>query len=109
MDIAPWLRDLGLERYAQAFRDNDVDAKVLPRLTAEDLKEIGITSVGNRRSLLAAIETLRLQTAIPEPEQPAATALQATEPSHEPDRRQMTVMFVDLVGSTERLRRLHTR
>ena len=53
MDIAAWLRMLGLERYEQAFRDNDVDAKVLPHLTAEDLKEIGITSLGHRRSLLA--------------------------------------------------------
>jgi class 3 adenylate cyclase/predicted ATPase len=100
MDIATWLRELGLERYEQAFRDNDVDAKVLPHLTAEDLKEIGITSVGHRRSLLAAIQTLRPETAIPEPEQLVATALPATEPSREAERRQLTVMFVDLVGST---------
>jgi hypothetical protein len=100
MDIATWLRELGLERYEQAFRDNDVDAKVLPQLTAEDLKEIGITSVGHRRSLLAAIETLRPETAIPELEQPSATALPDAEPSREAERRQLTVMFVDLVGST---------
>jgi class 3 adenylate cyclase/tetratricopeptide (TPR) repeat protein len=106
MDIATWLRELGLERYEQAFRDNDVDAKVLPRLTAEDLKEIGISSVGHRRSLLAAIETLRAETAIPEPTQPSATALPATKPSREAERRQLTVMFVDLVGSTELSARL---
>jgi hypothetical protein len=73
MDIAAWLRELGLKRYEQALRDNDVDAKVLPNLTAEDLQEIGITSVGHRRSLLAAIETLR-------PEEPSAIALPAAEP-----------------------------
>ena len=55
MDIGAWLRELGLERYEEAFRDNDVDAKVLPELTAEDLRDIGVTSVGHRRALLAAI------------------------------------------------------
>jgi hypothetical protein len=56
VDIAAWLRELGLERHEDAFRDNDVDAKVLPHLTAEDLMDIGIASVGHRRSLLTAIE-----------------------------------------------------
>jgi hypothetical protein len=46
MDVAAWLRDLGLERYVSAFRDNDIDAEVLPKLTAEDLISIGVTSVG---------------------------------------------------------------
>jgi hypothetical protein len=55
MDIAAWLQGLGLERYVPAFRDNDVDAEVLPELTAEDLISIGVTSVGHRRKLLAAI------------------------------------------------------
>ena len=44
VDIAAWLRELGLERYEQAFRDNEIDAEVLPKLTADDLKDIGITS-----------------------------------------------------------------
>jgi hypothetical protein len=61
-----WLRDLGLERYAQAFRDNDVDAKILPHLSAVDLRDIGITSVGHRRAILAAIEKLG-DTSEPEP------------------------------------------
>jgi len=55
MDIEGWLRSLGVERYYQAFHDNDVDAKVLPELTAEDLIGLGVTSIGNRRKLLAAI------------------------------------------------------
>src|SRR5215510_1344616 len=50
MDVAAWLRDLGLERYVSAFRDNDIDAEVLPKLTAEDLISIGVTSVGHRRN-----------------------------------------------------------
>src|SRR5215467_6131570 len=58
MDVAAWLRDLGLERYVSAFRDNDIDTEVLPKLTAEDLINIGVTSVGHRRKLLDAIATL---------------------------------------------------
>ncbi len=58
MDVAAWLRDLGLERYVSAFRDNDIDAEVLPKLTAEDLISIGVTSVGHRRKLLDAIAGL---------------------------------------------------
>ena len=61
MDIAIWLRDLGLERYAPAFRDNDIDAAVLPSLTGDDLEKLGITSVGHRRRLLVAIARLRVQ------------------------------------------------
>ena len=49
MDVSTWLRDLGLENYAQAFRANDIDVEVLPRLTAEDLIALGITSIGHRR------------------------------------------------------------
>ena len=58
MDVVAWLRGLGLEQYAAAFRDNDVDAEVLPELTADDLISIGVTSVGHRRKLLAAIASL---------------------------------------------------
>jgi SAM (Sterile alpha motif) domain-containing protein len=58
MDVAAWLRGLGLEQYAPAFRDNDVDGEVLPELTADDLISIGVTSVGHRRKLLAAIAAL---------------------------------------------------
>jgi hypothetical protein len=55
MDMAEWLRGLGLEQYAPAFRDNDIDGEVLPRLTGEDLRELGVKSIGHRRRLLDAI------------------------------------------------------
>ena len=55
MDISAWLRELGLERYVEAFQDNAVDARSLPHLTAEDLKEMGVTAIGHRRLLLKAI------------------------------------------------------
>ena len=58
MDIAAWLRSLGLEQYAPAFRDNDIEAEMLPQLTAEDLSALGVTSVGHRRKLLNAIAAL---------------------------------------------------
>ena len=61
MDVASWLRNLGLERYEAAFRENDVDAELLPNLTADDLKEIGVTSFGHRRQLLVAIAKLNEQ------------------------------------------------
>ena len=99
MDISAWLRGLGLERYEQAFRENAIDEAILPKLTAEDLRDLGVTAVGHRRILLDAIAALR-----------AETFRDTTEHSVEPDRsggkapeaerRQLTVMFVDLVGST---------
>ncbi len=58
MDIANWLRALGLERYEATFRENDVTAQLLPRLTSDDLKDLGITSVGHRRQLQDAIAAL---------------------------------------------------
>jgi hypothetical protein len=59
MDIAGWLRNLGLEQYEPAFRENHVDETVLPNLTAEDLKDLGVGSIGHRRKLLDAIALLR--------------------------------------------------
>ena len=59
MDIGAWLRDLGLGQYEQAFRENDIDADVLADLTADDLSGLGVTSIGHRRKLLAAIAALR--------------------------------------------------
>jgi SAM domain (Sterile alpha motif) len=61
MDLAAWLRGLGLEHYAPAFRDNDVDGEVLSQLTSDDLISIGVTSVGHRRKLLAAIAALEVE------------------------------------------------
>ena len=107
MDVAAWLRGLGLEQYEPAFRDNRIDAEVLPKLTAEDLKDIGVTMVGDRRKLLEATAALRegappSSAAEPPPEMPGPAAA----PSSEAERRQLTVMFCDLVGSTALSRRL---
>src|SRR5713226_4700435 len=96
MDVAAWLRVLGLERYVPAFRDNDIDGEVLLKLTAEDLISIGVTSVGHRRKLLDAIASLGMAV-------PAAvvTAPAPGAPAQvDAERRQLTVMFCDLVGST---------
>jgi hypothetical protein len=97
VDVASWLRELGLERYEAAFRENDVSADVLCHLTGDDLTELGVTGVGHRRQLLVAIAKLNEQRATD------------TEPVHAPattsvlvsvgERRQLTVMFCDLVGS----------
>jgi len=97
VDIAAWLHGLGMQQYEAAFRDNAIDAAVLPELTTDDLKDLGVTLVGHRRKLLAAIAALRSDTdAAPEPAPLGATA----------ERRQLTVMFSDLVGSTELSARL---
>src|SRR5215831_6496934 len=58
MDVAGWLRSLRLEQYEEKFRDNKIDADVLPQLTADDLRDIGVAAVGDRRRLLAAIAAL---------------------------------------------------
>src|SRR6516225_1492331 len=98
MDIAEWLRGLGLDQYASAFRDNDIDAEVLRRLTAEDLRELGVASVGHRRRLLDAIASL--SDGPPAAEATPAVAA-ASAAIAEAERRQLTIMFCDLVGSTE--------
>lgn len=105
MDVGAWLGALGLRRYEQAFRDNDVDARALPGLTADDLKEIGVTSVGHRRLLLQAIAALGT-VSTPAGSVPAEIAVPAVHALSQAERRQLTVMFVDLVGSTELSRRL---
>ncbi len=101
MDIAAWLHSLGLGQYEQAFRDNNIDTEVLAHLTADDLTGLGVVTIGHRRKLLAAIAALRAGSVpvIPSPAEPVAsseTALQLPEA----ERRQLTVMFVDLVDST---------
>ncbi|SCB55731.1 Adenylate cyclase, class 3 [Bradyrhizobium shewense] len=101
MDVAAWLHGLGLGHYEQAFRANDIDAEVLVDLTAEDLVGLGVTSIGHRRKLLAAIAALRVGSVpatTPSVEAPAAAGTALPLPGAE--RRQVTVMFVDLVGST---------
>jgi class 3 adenylate cyclase/predicted ATPase len=100
MDVADWLRRLGLEQYEPAFRENDVDAQVLPRLTAEDLMGIGVTSVGHRRRLLDAIIALAGPQSDPPIPGPAPGITGEGRVGVEAERRQLTVMFCDLVGST---------
>jgi hypothetical protein len=82
MDIVVWLRSLGLGRYEAAFRDNEIDETVLPNLTAEDLKDLGVSVVGHRRKLLDAIAALRTD-AVVKPSSDAATTSSApkTAPS----------------------------
>jgi class 3 adenylate cyclase/tetratricopeptide (TPR) repeat protein len=102
VNVASWLRRLGLERYEVAFHENDVDAELLPTLTADDLKELGITSLGHRRRLLEAIAALRSEG------MPPGDSVQLS--SHPIDdlgsskftaeRRPLSVMFCDLIGST---------
>ena len=98
MDIGGWLRGLGLERYEQAFRENEIDLRVLPELTADDLKELGVAAIGHRRLLLKAIADLAAGAGRAAAEDvPPASPANATA---EAERRQLTVMFCDLVGST---------
>jgi hypothetical protein len=59
MDVAAWLRGLGLERYGRAFNDNEIDWEALPKLTAEDLKDLGVVLGSHRRKLLEAIAASR--------------------------------------------------
>ena len=94
MDIAEWLRRLGLGQYAPAFAQNDIDEDVLLSLQADDLRELGVVSIGHRRRLLDAIAALRQPGSAVEPAAPAAM------PTVEAERRQLTIMFCDLVGST---------
>ena len=99
MDIGGWLRSLGLERYEAAFRENEIDDTVLPSLTAEDLKDLGVGIVGHRRKLLDAIAVLRAYASAKAPTAEAPPTLPKS-PQDTAERRQVTVMFSDLVGST---------
>lgn len=99
MDLAAWLHGLGLKQYEEAFRANHIDRELLATLTADDLRDMGIASVGHRKKLLAAIAALTDSV----PPSPAAAD---PEPHPQAERRQLTVMFVDLVGSTALSQRL---
>ena len=102
MDVVVWLRSLGLEEYEAAFRDNKINERVLPSLTAEDLKELGVSALGHRRILLDAIAALRADARGKAPSVDAVTPSSAPSapPEDRAERRQVTVMFSDLVGST---------
>ena len=106
MPISAFLRNLGLERYEKTFKDNAIDARVLTTLTSDDLKELGVALVGHRRLLLNAIAALPAQA---EDRDDAASASGTSDrgavdirpASGGADRRQLTTLFCDLVGSTE--------
>src|ERR1700720_427733 len=107
MDIVVWLRSLGLGKYEAAFRENDIDETVLPSLTHENLKELGVASLGHRVKLLDAIAALRNDPSVQAPAIAAAPARPSpatptSAPVAEPagERRHVTVIFCDLLGST---------
>src|SRR6267154_3939129 len=97
LDIDGWLRGIGFAQYAEMFRANDIDIELLGRLTNDDLKDIGVVSLGHRKKLLEAIAGLAAA-----PEAPSRTPVPAPAPKTQDtaERRQVTVMFSDLVGST---------
>ncbi len=97
MNIGGWLQSPGLQRYVKAFDENDIDVEVLPSLTADDLIGLGVTSIGHRRKLLEAIAALRAD---------AGPAPETAAPAPDAERRQLTVMFCDLFGSTALAARL---
>ena len=92
MDIVVWLRSLGLGRYESVFRENEIDETVLPNLTAEDLKELGVTALGHRRKLLDAIAALRADSETNHspltfrPQLPQRAHLQKTAPNADKSR-----------------------
>ena len=94
MDVGGWLRGLGLEQYEAAFDRHGIDDEVLPTLTANDLIELGVSAVGHRRKLLTAIRSLANASV------PRVSTESQPAPEDAAERRQLTVMFCDLVGST---------
>ena len=95
MDVGEWLRGLGLAQYERAFRDNNIDSKVVRRLTADDLRDLGVASVGHRRRLLDALDALGEET----PNEKLGKPL-TRDTGGNAERRELSVMFCDLVGST---------
>jgi hypothetical protein len=97
-NVQNWLESIGFGEYVDAFVENAVDLGVLSHLDNEDLKDLGISKLGDRKKLLLAIEQRE-----PKEDIPSSDAVSADVPSeirNEAERRQLTVMFVDLVGST---------
>ncbi len=101
MDIGVWLRGLGLSRYEAAFRDNSIGPDILPDLTGDDLEKLGVT-LGDRKRLLKAIASVCARETAPKPPSPSSRP-SSTDAA---ERRQLTVMFCDLVGSTALSKRL---
>ena len=102
MDVVVWLRSLGLGKYEAVFRENEIDETVLPSLTEEHLKQLGVTALGHRVKLLDAIAALRNDASgrVPPVDAATASSTPSAHPEDRAERRQVTVMFSDLVGST---------
>jgi class 3 adenylate cyclase/predicted ATPase len=100
MDIVVWLRSLGLGKYEAAFRENEIDETVLPSLTEEHLKQLGVTALGHRLKLLDAIAAMRSDASAPGPSTDLKATSNTPSPEDRAERRQVTVIFSDLVGST---------
>ncbi|HEY8595620.1 MAG TPA: adenylate/guanylate cyclase domain-containing protein [Devosiaceae bacterium] len=101
MDIAGWLNGLGLGQYADAFEENDIDAETLPTLEADDLKELGVASLGHRKKLLAAIAALNPSASQPDIAAPPVPHAAPDLPgAPQGERRQVTVLFADITGYT---------
>ena len=103
MDVGVWLRELGLGQYEAAFRDNEIDGEVLPKLTVEDLKDLGVAIVGHRRKIISAIEELNAASSARAEgvnAVPTQSHVRGGASSDAAERRPITVMFCDLVGST---------
>jgi class 3 adenylate cyclase len=99
--IADWLKRLGVEQYAHCFDENDIDFSILRDLNDQDLEKIGVVSLGHRRKLLRAIADLKdIEKNAPASASPPAAAPAVPSPLDFAERRQVTVMFSDLVGST---------
>jgi hypothetical protein len=98
--IADWLEKLGMSEYAQRFDENDIDFTILSDLTDQDLEKIGVASLGHRRKLLRAIAELSSVERVTPPVTTEGAAPVAAQPRDAAERRQVTVMFSDLVGST---------
>ncbi|MGI9523931.1 MAG: ATP-binding protein [Hyphomicrobiaceae bacterium] len=106
-ELGDWLYELGLGEYAEAFAENHVDFALLTRLTTEDLKEIGVRSVGHRRKILDALAGHPSGSPpLPTVATPANRAVSTAGGAHSAERRQLTVLFCDLVGSTAMSQRL---
>ena len=103
MDVGVWLRSLGLGQYEATFRDNEIDGAVLPKLTVDDLKDLGVAVVGHRRKIMSAIEELNAESVARTDVMEALPTQAALPVSASPDgaeRRPITILFCDLVGST---------
>ena len=98
MDVGGWLRNLGLGQYEALFRENEIDADILPELTEVDFEKLGVP-LGHRKRLLRAISGLGAPVTLAETSA-APAAPTGAKPQDAAERRQLTVMFCDLVGST---------